>query len=102
MKRKGILIIAMLVFSLFGLAQSHAQVVVKVKPVRANVVVVKKPNRPGVNYIWIEGHWKWNKKRNAYVWVDGRWAKRQGNKKWINGHWRKSKRGWIWVPGHWA
>ena len=102
MKKTRLTVIAIIVFMLSGFNNSYSQVVVKVKPVRTNVVVVKKPTKPGKNFIWIEGHWKWNKRRQAYVWIDGKWAKRQGNKSWVAGHWRKTRGGWTWIPGHWA
>jgi hypothetical protein len=102
MKKKGIIIIAVFVLGLLGMNNASAQVVVKVKPVNTKVVKVKKAPRPGINYIYIEGHWKWNKKLKSYVWIDGKWAKRPGNKIWVSGHWRKVARGWKWIPGHWA
>jgi hypothetical protein len=101
-KKKQLILIAIVFFAFTGLSEVYSQFVVKFKPVRTHIVVVKKTKRPGTNYVWINGYWKWNKKANKYVWMDAKWVKRPGNKTWISGHWRKDPAGWIWVPGHWS
>lgn len=77
-----------------------AQVVVKIKPARPKVEVVK-PSKPGPKHIWIDGHWKWDKKRKEYVWVKGHWSKPRKGHAWVPGHWQKVPGGFKWVPGHW-
>ena len=46
--------------------------VVVVKPNRPKVIV-KHPNRVRRNYIWVEGHWKWNGFYRDYIWIKGKW-----------------------------
>lgn len=92
------LIIATL--TIFNLPDLKSQVMVIRKPVPPSVLAVK-PVKPGNKYIWIEGHWKWNKKRNKYVWMDGYWTKKKNGKVYISGHWSKKNKGWSYVPGHW-
>lgn len=87
-------------FMLWSLGSS-AQVVVRVKPVARKVVVVK-PARPSAAHVWIDGQWKWNRKKKEYVWIKGHWVKRKAGKKWVPGHWQKVRRGYKWIPGHWA
>ena len=77
-----------------------AQVVVKIKPARPKVVVVKPP-KPGPKHVWINGHWKWSKKRKEYIWVKGYWLKPKKGRAWVPGHWEKVPGGFKWVPGHW-
>ena len=53
--------------------------------VKTNRVVVNKPNRPKIivnrptynrpGYVWVEGHWKWNRFKRKYVWKKARWKK---------------------------
>lgn len=103
MKRRTILtfvIIAILSFT--GINGLFSQVVVKVKPVHTKVVIVK-PKTPGKNYIWVDGHWKYNSNMNKYVWVNGKWVRKpQNNSVWIAGRWKKVRGGWKYVPGRWA
>ena len=55
--------------------------------------------KPGPNYVWISGHWKWT--GSKYVWVSGYWSKAPKGKIWVPGHWKKKGRNWVWIPGHW-
>lgn len=58
-----------------------------------------RPLKPGANYIWISGHWKWS--GGQYVWVSGHWTKPRPGKIWISGHWKKRGHRWVWTRGHW-
>ena len=78
------------------LAGCTSTVYVPSPPPAARVEV--KSSRPGPNYVWIDGHWKWNGRR--YAWVDGHWNKKKAGH-WVPGHWTKRPRGWVYVPGHW-
>ena len=56
---------------------------------------------PGTDYVWVRGHWQWN--RNDYGWVPGRWERVQrGYRTWVPGHWVERRNRWRWVEGHWA
>jgi len=55
--------------------------------------------KPGPNYVWISGHWKWTGGR--YFWVSGHWTKKRVGKSWVPGHWIKRGGRWAWKPGHW-
>lgn len=79
---------------------SLSQVVVKVKPANPKVVVVK-PLKPGPKHIWVDGHWRWDKKRKEYIWIKGHWSKPKKGHAWIPGHWKKVPGGFKWIPGHW-
>ncbi len=86
---------------LFTVNNLSAQIVVKIKPMEPTIVVVR-PDSPGNDHVWIDGHWKWNDTRSEYVWVDGHWDKPGNpNWKWVSGHWKKSRGGWKWIEGHW-
>lgn len=55
--------------------------------------------KPGPNFVWIGGHWKWNGQR--YVWTPGHWVKAKPGKSWVPGHWEKRGPHWVWKKGHW-
>lgn len=56
-------------------------------------------NSPGVNYVWISGHWIW---ANEYRWQPGHWDQPpHPYASWLPGHWEQTTGGWIWVEGRW-
>jgi hypothetical protein len=56
--------------------------------------------RPGVEYVWVKGHWGW--RRNDYEWIPGRWATpERGFREWEPGRWEHDRAGWFYVEGHW-
>jgi hypothetical protein len=98
-----------LFFSLAGVSDLSARH--RVKP-RYKKVVVVKPVKPHIyvnrhvhvrsGYMWIDGHWKFNKRTRNYVWVNGDVVKKKRNKVWVSGRWSKVRGGWIYNPGFWA
>jgi len=80
--------------------ETQAQVVVAVKPARPDVVVVK-PAKARRGYIWVDGHWKYNKRTNRYVWVKGGWVRARRGFVYVPGRWVKAPAGFKWVPGTW-
>ena len=60
-----------------------------------------KTNSPSSGYLWIEGHWKWSKTKDKYIWKKGHWDKKKKNKVWVSGHWKNTPRGWLWIQGYW-
>jgi len=87
--------------SLLPTSELLAQVVVSVRPARPATVVVK-PAKVRRGHIWVAGHWKYNTKRNRYVWVDARWIKAKRGHQYVAGRWINVKGGYKWVPGHWS
>ena len=79
--------------------------------VKTNRVVVNKPNRPKIivnrptynrpGYVWVEGHWKWNRFKRKYVWKKARWKKIKRNHQWVPGYWHITSNGFYWVEGYW-
>ncbi|MCF7857761.1 MAG: hypothetical protein K9N07_00345 [Candidatus Cloacimonetes bacterium] len=57
--------------------------------------------RPGENYVWVEGRWHWDHKKDNYVWIRGHWMKKKKGNIWIPGSWERTRRGWIWTEGYW-
>ena len=92
------LTIAILFF--LSLSFTNAQVVVKAKPRKAKILVLK-TKRPSTNHIWIDGQWKWNKKSNRYVWVNGKWSKPKHGYVWVAGSWKNLSNGFVWKEGYW-
>ena len=101
MKRKIFIIIT--AFGLFfaGSTLAHSQVVIRVKPIKPKVIIVKH-NRPSKRHIWIAGHWKWNKRVKKYVWIKGKWVRTKRGHIWTSGYWKKVPGGFKWIPGHWS
>jgi hypothetical protein len=55
---------------------------------------------PGLNYVWVGGHWGWAS--NNYSWVPGSWVvPARGYSVWSPGRWDRDGRGWYWTAGHW-
>ncbi|NCD72270.1 YXWGXW repeat-containing protein [Mucilaginibacter agri] len=79
---------------------SHAQVVVRVRPVHTETVVVTRPARPTPAHVWVKE--EWGPRGNAYVWHGGYWAAppRRGAV-YVAGHWRNTRHGYVWIPGQW-
>jgi len=69
--------------------------VVAPPPLKMEIRVAK----PGPNYVWIVGHWKWG--RGKYMWVPGHWVKARRGFAWVPGHWEKRGRHWVWISGRW-
>lgn len=96
MKRmfKALIIVAMLAFTA---VESHAQVIVRVRPVPQRVAVVP---RPGPRHVWVREEWV--PVNGRYVWHGGYWAAPPRPRAiYVQGHWRHGYRGWVWVPGYW-
>lgn len=92
--------IILLVFIL-GLGNNgFSQIVVKVRPVKPKVLVVK-PNRPKANHVWVDGHWIWNSNQNRYIWRKGRWVKKRRGHVYVAGRWKATPNGHVWVVGGW-
>lgn len=103
--------IFLIVLSAGSLAASNKIIVVKQRPVRAKVVIVKpvtpraaiiRPTHIRTGYIWVDGYWKWHGRHKKYVWINGRVVKHKKNKHWVSGHWSKKYGGYYYVRGHWA
>jgi hypothetical protein len=56
--------------------------------------------RPGVEYVWVAGHWGW--RRDNYEWISGRWViPERGFHEWVPGRWERDRGGWFYVEGRW-
>jgi hypothetical protein len=58
-----------------------------------------RPIRPGSNYIWIEGDWRWNNHTRSYKHQNGRWETPKRGRNYNQGHWNKSTQGFKWEKG---
>lgn len=91
---------------------TEAAAISRVEPPGKNKVVEIRPSRPYVRvfkplnikrgYVWIEGHWKWNRKVHQYVWVNGYITKPKRGKVWVGGSWKAKNGGWAYTSGKWA
>ena len=79
-----------------------AQAVVKVRPVKPKVVVVRPAKAPRNGVVWVDGHWKWSRRTRSYVWTKGRWATPPRGKVWIAGKWVRRSNGWVYRAGRWG
>lgn len=100
MKTRLIISLCAFLVCLLGSNISQAQIVVKVKPAKPKVLVIK-PAKAKKGHVWRNGHWQWNKSAKKYVWVKGHWAKVKLGHAWVPGHWKSTSAGHNWVPGHW-
>jgi hypothetical protein len=84
----------------------------KGKPPRKNKKFLIKPSRPHIKvfapvnikpcYVWLEGHWKWNRRTHNYIWVNGYLVKSKRGKVWVGGNWKPKNGGWTYISGKWA
>jgi YXWGXW repeat-containing protein len=90
-----------LIFTVFILAScsTSAHTVSHNPPSKTTIVV--KSSRPGNNYVWVDGYWKWSNRKHKYVWVNGYWAKKRNGRVWIPNHYQKKHGTYVYVPGHW-
>ena len=58
------------------------------------------PVSPGVDYVWVKGHWGW--RHDDYEWMPGHWAiPERGYREWVAGRWEHDRGGWFYIEGHW-
>ncbi len=56
--------------------------------------------RPGPNYVWVPGYYRWDGR--AYRWAAGAWMlPPRPRAVWVPGHWSHTRRGWFYVEGRW-
>lgn len=101
MKKVSRILILLSVFSVFAIKQSKAQeIVVKERLSRPTELVVRKPERPSPNHVWVAE--EWTQGVGTYVYHAGYWAlPPHPHATWVSGHWAGRKGGYAWVPGHW-
>jgi len=86
--------------SLFAVASSNAQIVVRIRPNRPGPAVVVRGPRPSPRHVWVDEEWTPN--GGAYAYHPGHWVEgpRPGAV-WIPGHWANRPGGSFWIAGHW-
>ena len=97
--KKRFLITLLTLISLFGISEAFSQVVVKVRPNRP-AIVIKKPVKMPNGKAWIDGHWRWSKRMQSYVWVKGHAVRAKRGHIWVAGKRSKRSHGWNYNPGH--
>lgn len=105
---KKYLLISAMAFSCLSHSSLLAETTVYEEETVPYVVVEKEPpkvieetitTKPGPNYVWATGHWRWEGK---WIWVKGHWVtKPHPEAEWISGHWNKKANYWVWIHGHW-
>ncbi|MEO6884177.1 MAG: hypothetical protein ABI199_09150 [Bacteroidia bacterium] len=88
-----------LLLILFSSNSAQAQFVVRIRPI-APVEGIR-PVCPGSHYIWIEGHWHWNRRFGQYQWRRGYWIRERVGHVWVHGYWINRPNGSEWVSGYW-
>ncbi|MGD1846436.1 MAG: hypothetical protein ACFB10_13705 [Salibacteraceae bacterium] len=102
MKLKHLFSVLILSLSLLSYQMAEAQVVVKVRPARPAKVKVK-PVKVRAGHTWVAGHWKYNARRNRYIWVEGTWVRTRPGHRYQAGRWVAVRGGGHrWVSGVWV
>lgn len=66
-------------------------------PARPREVIVA---RPGPQYVWVPGYYRWEGAR--YGWVAGSWAlPPRPRAVWVPGRWTRRHGGYVWIAGRW-
>ena len=89
--------------SLFAVANSNAQIYVRVRPHRPGPAVVVRDHRPSSRHVWVGEEWTPNG-RGGYDYHAGYWSvPTRPHATWVAGHWDNNRRrGYVWVAGHWS
>ena len=67
-------------------------------PPRREVII--ETERPGPEFVWVTGYYRWD--GVVYAWVPGHWDRPPRPRAvWVTGRWYHERRGWYWVEGHW-
>lgn len=92
-------VIALAALFCLPLPAAQAQIIVKVRPPRPKVVVVR-PAPPSPRHVWVAEDWV--VRGNKYYWHGGYWVvPPRPHAVWAPGHWRHTRRGDVWIPGRW-
>ncbi len=76
-----------------------ADIIVKERPPR--IVVEKRGKRPGRDYVWLPGYYRWE--GNRYIWEKGRWDRPpRAHARWIAPRWEHRRDGYVFIEGHWS
>jgi hypothetical protein len=68
-------------------------------PPRREVILYEQ--RPGTDYVWVNGSYDWQ--GDAWVWVPGRWELRPAPRvTWVRPHYVRVEEGWRYEPAHWS
>lgn len=89
-----------LVLVMLGFFSANAQVVVKIKPHQPKVVI-HKPSKHKKGFVWVAGHWEWNKRKGRYAWKKAHWKRLRKGFRYAPGYWAVTPGGFKWIPGHW-
>ena len=77
----------------------HKHVVVH-RPV-APTIVFHRTTAVRSGYVWVKGHYTWDRRTRSYEWVPGKYVKQKRGKVWVDGSWKRVRGGWIHQPGSW-
>jgi hypothetical protein len=57
---------------------------------------------PSRRHVWVPGHWDWSRRRQDWVWREGRWkVPPRGRGHWVAPSYQRGRDGWIVVRGRW-
>jgi hypothetical protein len=100
MKKYGRIVMLFSAISLFAVANSNAQVIVRARLGRPRTVVVVHPARPTPRHVWVSEEWVPG--GGTYVYHEGYWAEPPRPRAvWVPGRWRHHPGGYVWVGGYW-
>ena len=57
--------------------------------------------KPGPDYFWKPGHWRYDAGAPDYVWQPGSWEKERVNRVFLPGFWQHRDDGWVWHEEEW-
>lgn len=69
--------------------------------VRPASIETVRPVRPGVNHVWVDGDWRWDRQTRHYNWHSGYWHAPYRGHIYTPGRWQTTERGHRWVAGRW-
>jgi len=101
MRKLKKILVFFIVLSVFAVANSQAQVIVRERPERPGTGVVVKSPAPSSHHVWVAE--EWTPRGGKYVYHAGYWALPPRNYSvWVAGRWRARSGGYYWKPGYWS
>jgi hypothetical protein len=82
-----------------GTSQSTI-IVTQAPPAPRQEVAIARPERPGADYVWVDGYWTW--RNNRYEWMSGHWVEPPSSSAvWVSPRWEQEGNSYRFYEGYW-
>src|SRR5262245_1470922 len=53
-------------------------------------------------YVWVSGHWDWNRRERRWDWIGGRLERERRGQRWREARWEQRGDEWVLIDGQWT